>query len=536
MMTKNEKIITLVLNIISFALILAVVVPFGKETVSNGEIVFKCLIAPILACVIFVINSYIKYVVGTKNYKYNSFSAYLSIFGYAVALLMYLAIVSLRTGSGVVYQTTPWLVLTFFAVLGAGIIAVLGIIIHRVIIRLDTKENLFLDLAIFVLFVVLTALLKSVLGKHVGVAMSSNALQFIVVPLLLALAVIALLVFIMMNLLQYNEKFVYASRQELIDKWNEGRDTVYNEAKDDILFSLYLYTKEQLGIYDELDVCECDECDECEECEECHEAEAEEQPVEEPQEEAPAEEEQAEEEQAGEAEEKVSNEENEKRLAELLKQKEELTAVEEEPEEEVKEELPPKEFKPLFSELVKLAMSLEDVTYQGNSEGTNYKFTYKKKVFLILADTPKDYRLTFLMDLPEAAEFSQLVAFAKAKSPKGDYYFKLVNKGEFEPEQLFKIIRDAHDMVDVLAERARIAKEEEKARKAAERLQAKIDAMTPEERAAYYARLEKKRLAEEKKAQKLAEEQAKAEAEANGEEAPAQEAEQVAEAPEQKEE
>ena len=514
MMTKKEKILTLMLNIISLALILAVVVPFGKDSVSNGEIVFKCLIAPIIACVIFVINSYIKYVVGTKNYKYNSFSAYLSMFGYAVALLMYLALVSLRTGNGVVYATSPWLVLTFCAVFGAGIITVLGIIIHRVVIRLDTKENIFLDLALFVLFIVLTAVLKSVLSKHVGVQMNSNTLQFIVVPLLLALAVVALLVFIMMNLLQYNEKFVYASRQELIDKWNEGREAVYNEAKDDILFSLYLYAKEQLGIYDELDICECDECneEECEECKEHEEAEA------------------APEQAAAESdEEKASNEENEKRLAELLKEKEELTAVEEEPVEVVKEEIAPKEFAPLFSELVKLAMSFEGVTYQGNSEGTNYRFTYNKKVFLILTDNPKDYRLTFLMDLPEAAEYSQLIAFAKAKSPKGDYYFKLVNKGEFEPEQLFTIIKNAYAMVDILAERARIAKEEEKARKAQERLQAKIDAMTPEEREAYYARLEKKRLAEEKKAQKLALEQAK-------EENPEAEAPEEAKAEEAKEE
>jgi len=503
MMNKNEKIITLITNICTLVLLLAVVVPFGKSTVSSGEIVFKCLIAPIIACVAFVINSYVKYTVGSAQYKYNSFSAYLPVFGYLVAILMYAALISLRTGAGVVYEASTWIILSFFLVFGAGVAVVLGILIHRLIVMISTKENLFLDIAIFLVVVIVAALMKAFLTKHVSVVMNDNTLQFIVVPLLLALAVIALLVFIMMNLLQYNEKFVYASRQDLLDKWNEGRNAVYDEAREDILFNMYLFSKEQLGLVDELDTV-LEEDEEVEETEE-PEAEVEEskEVVEEVQDEVVEEHQE---------QETSTSEEDEQRIAELLKEKEELTAKpEDEPVEKPAVVVVEKDFKPSFNEMVKLAMSFEGVTYQANVEGTNYKFLVGKKVFLILADTPKEYRLTFLMDIYEAAILSQNTSFAKAKSPKGDYYFKLVNRGEFDEITIITIIKNAYAMVAILAERERIAREEEKARKAAERLQAKIDAMTLEERAAYYARLEKRRIAEEKKTQKEAEALAKTE-------------------------
>ena len=492
MMSKNEKLFTLVINCLAFCLMFAVVVPFGTTSVTNGELVFKCLIAPIMACVLFVINSYFKYINRKAIYKYNSFSAYLPIFVYLVSILAYGAIILLRVGPGVVFSTKVWIVVTFLMVLGASILTVLGILIHRFIVIINTKENLFLDIAIFILLIVLAAVMKNVITKYVGVVAENAAvafLQFKLVPLLLTLAVFAVLMFVMLSLLQHNEKFVYASRQELIDKWREGREEVYNEAKDDILFSLYLYTKDQLDIYDELDF------QEDEDEEEFEESEAAEPQVEEVK--------AAEVEEAKEAVLEKSNEELEaleKRLEELQKEKEELTPeVVEEKAPEVKEEYV-KDFKPSMNEMVNYAMSFDNVTFTANAEGTNYRFNVGKKVFFMVNETPKDYRMTFLMDLPEAAILSQNVSFAKAKSPKGIYYFKLNNKGEFDEITVYNIIKNAYGMVETIAERDRIAKEEEKARKAEERLAAKLAAMSKEERQVYLARQEKRRLALEKKA------------------------------------
>ena len=83
MMSKKEKIFTLVTNSISFLLFLAILVPFGAGSVSNFEVIFKFVIAPILMCVIFALNSYVKYVVRSNAYKYTSFSAYAGIFLYS---------------------------------------------------------------------------------------------------------------------------------------------------------------------------------------------------------------------------------------------------------------------------------------------------------------------------------------------------------------------------------------------------------------------------------------------------------------------
>ena len=44
MLSKREKIFTLVTNLLTFALCLAVVIPFGKTGVSQGELLFKVLI------------------------------------------------------------------------------------------------------------------------------------------------------------------------------------------------------------------------------------------------------------------------------------------------------------------------------------------------------------------------------------------------------------------------------------------------------------------------------------------------------------
>ena len=490
-MTKKEKIFTLILNIISLLLIIAVVVPYGADGLSELEVTLKCLVYPIIAFALFVFNSYVRYIAGSSKYKYNSFSAYLSVFGYVVALLAFVVLMFLRAGDGAIFATKGWLMTMFLCAISGSLLVVFSIFLRRLVIRLTVKENIFFDFVLAIALLLFVIFMRKLVQKGVGVAMNDNLLLYIYVPLLLTLIAVAIIVFVMYTYLHFNEQFTVESRRELIEKWYAGREKVYNEAKDDILFSLYLYSKEELGIYDELDLCECED-EECE-CEEC-EAEA----AEEAEDEKPAE---VEAEAAF-----VPNEENEankQRLAELQKQKEELTAEESEEEPAAPSEpLPEKTFLPSFSELVKLAKSFKDVTYNGNSEGTNYRFSYKKKVFLILADTPKDYRMVFLMDNPEAAEYSQLVAFSKAKSPKGDNYFKIVNRGEFTPEQLFAIVRNAYNMVDVLAERARIAKEEEKQRKAAERLQAKFDAMTPEQRAAYYARLEKKRQKEALEAKK----------------------------------
>lgn len=504
MMNKKEKIITLVTNSLSLLLALLVLVPLGKSSVSNGEIVFKLIVAPICILAIFIVNSYIKYVVGTNEYKYTSLSAYLGLFAYVVALFAYTIETMLRTGASVVYATSTFVVLVAIFACIAAIFAAVGIYMQRFVIFLKSKECIFLDIVLVLLVVAITIVMRLVLLRHVGVPMDASVLQYIVVPLLFGLAVILVLVFVLLNYLRYNEKFAYYSRKELLEKWNTARDEVYHQALVDILFNLYNFSKNELGITEEAAPAE----------EEAEEEQTEVSSGEEAAEEAP-------EEPVGVAEEEqpqVDPEElaaAEARLEELQKEKEELIneGAPEEQAEPVKVAYPPKTFKPTFAELVRYASNLKDVTFQANEEGSNYKFFVGKKVFLIMVDGPKSYKMTFLMDLPEAAEYSQLVAFSKAKSPKGEYSFKLVNKGTFEASELKKIIKNARHMIDVIEERKQAAKEAEKARKAEEKLQAKLAAMTPEERAKYLKRLENAKKTPEQKAKEAEEKRLAKEAE-----------------------
>ena len=62
MLSKGEKIFTLITNLLTFTLCLLVVVPFGKTAITEKELLFKVLIAPIAMLVLFLFNSYIKYI------------------------------------------------------------------------------------------------------------------------------------------------------------------------------------------------------------------------------------------------------------------------------------------------------------------------------------------------------------------------------------------------------------------------------------------------------------------------------------------
>ena len=541
MMSKKEKIFTLVTNSISFLLFLAVLVPYGAGSISNFELIFKFVVAPILVCVIFVLNSYIKYVVGSNAYKYTSFSAYAGIFLYFVALFGYTVLVMLRTGAGSVYEISQWIILLLIFVLAACIFAILGIFINRFVIFISTKENVFLDLGLFVVLIALTAVLKSVITKHVGVAViSADLLKFVVVPAMFGLAIVLFLVFVMLNYINYNERFVYASRKELIQKWNEGREAVYKQAELDILYNLYDFSKTELGI-EEIVVFDDEEAP-VEEVEQLVEETVEEaSPVEEP---APVEEIVEEPAPVKEVIEEVHEEvdpklleEVDSKINELLKLKEELTVEEtEEVEEEIKTSLPEKEFKPSFADMVRYAKNLKGVTFQGNEQGTNYKFLVDKKVFLILNDNPKDYRLTFLMDLPQAAEYAQILAFSKAKSPKGIYSFKLVSKGEFDEETIKGIIKGSYEMVEIIKQRAiaekeaaEKAKEKEKARLAAEKQKAKEKEAAQKAKEKEKAKLAaEKQKAKEKEAAQKAKEKEKAKLAAEKQKAKEKEAAQKA--------
>ena len=143
-----------------------------------------------------------------------------------------------------------------------------------------------------------------------------------------------------------------------------------------------------------------------------------------------------------------------------------------------------KAIKPSYMNLVNYASALEDdsVTVVANDKETQHKFYFNKKLFLVLTDSNVDYRLTFLASKEEAIELiiENPKYVTKATSPKGPHWYKLINKGSFEGEQLKNIIKNALEQQKVLLAEAEAEKERIKAEKAAAKKAAKEAAKAQE--------------------------------------------------------
>ncbi len=128
------------------------------------------------------------------------------------------------------------------------------------------------------------------------------------------------------------------------------------------------------------------------------------------------------------------------------------------------------EMEPSFKKLSSFAKGLEDVSCIENSEKKQIRFLYGKKVFLIMTDTAKDYRLQFMVDPNKVVQWWNINSDIRPRSNKTDNWFKLTNKGSFTEELLFEIISSSRDFI--VAETERIAAEK-KAERALARQKAK---------------------------------------------------------------
>ncbi|MBR2891609.1 MAG: hypothetical protein IKC22_04425 [Bacilli bacterium] len=121
------------------------------------------------------------------------------------------------------------------------------------------------------------------------------------------------------------------------------------------------------------------------------------------------------------------------------------------------------EMEPSFKKLVQFAKSLEEVSFIENTEKKQIRFLYGKKVFLIMADNPKDYRLQFMADPMKILEWWNLNSEIRPRSNKSDNWFKLINKGSFTEELLFDIIKSSREFVQQEVERIAQEKKEKRA-------------------------------------------------------------------------
>lgn len=133
-----------------------------------------------------------------------------------------------------------------------------------------------------------------------------------------------------------------------------------------------------------------------------------------------------------------------------------------------------KAIKPSYEKLVKYASTLEkddSIVVLTNQKQNQHKFYYEKKLFLVLTDSASDYRMSFLMFKQHAidliVEYPGVIV--KAKSPKGENWYKLVNKGELEEKFLKQTIKESLTVLKKVELEKKAEKERIKAEKAAQR-------------------------------------------------------------------
>ena len=131
------------------------------------------------------------------------------------------------------------------------------------------------------------------------------------------------------------------------------------------------------------------------------------------------------------------------------------------------------EMQPSFKKLVSYTKSLEGINVIEDEAKKQVRFLYGKKAFLVLTDTPKDYRLVFMVDPLKVIEWWNVNPEIRPRSNKKDNWFKLTNKGSFTEELLLDIINSSREFViseteRIAAEKAQ-AKEEAKAKAKAEK-------------------------------------------------------------------
>ena len=124
---------------------------------------------------------------------------------------------------------------------------------------------------------------------------------------------------------------------------------------------------------------------------------------------------------------------------------------------------------PSFKKLVSYAKSLEGLNVVEDDAKKQVRFLYGKKAFLVLTDTPKDYRLVFMVDPAKVVEWWNQNPEIRPRSNKKDNWFKLTNKGSFTEELLLESISSSREFIISETERIAAEKAEAKAKAKAQK-------------------------------------------------------------------
>lgn len=479
----KKNVLVTILTCVAFALIVAIAIPFKLESVGNGEGMIKTIILPLLVVVLALSVLLIRKKDKGVN-KRAVTGASMSVLGALAAESLYMATLPMRNhalASELTFNDAAWELLAF-AFLFTFCIALCLAIAQPFFKSHKTKAAIPAPLFGFIGALLAISVFNCVLSTECtgGSFETSAKLTMILVVAVSAVVAIGLLIeFLLVN-----------KKQEVEEPCSDTES--FHEICDDYLDELYKNSKDELILRGRLP------------------QEEEKAPVEEKEEEAPAEEPAVEE---APAEEEVVEE----------AKVEEPVVVEAPAPKQPKPEKEKKVIEPSVAALAEYAMTFDDVhiVYSKNSQ-ENYKVFRGKKLMCIVQTTKNDYRITFQRKPISVAnliiKYPNLIT--RATKPEGEQWFKAVNKGNIEEEDLKIMIRFSHKFL-VDAEAKELAKKEkakQKAKEKRERERAKAKEKRDKERAREKERARK----EKEKADALAAKQAKKEQEPK--EAPAKEA------------
>mgnify|MGYP003292248261 CR=1 FL=1 len=520
MLNSKDRKTLLILTIISLSISFIACIPFNLYQLTQVELIIKYIAFPIINAVLAISMYSIKF----RNYrpatKFPVLASYAPVFSYIVAISVNTLVLLARTNQ--VFDLAVWVGLAVLLVLVIVAGSALMHIFFKKLLYFTKNEMMVIDSLFIAVLAVDVIVFGMVANNFVDLqeAFPNPHWALLVAPLILAGLWLAGHILYVVKLFKKDPEYRLEDKAELVARYKRAYGDFYAEAYEDIMNSLFDFSAEKIGI-EEIEFVDADEEELEEEKEEIKEEVEEVKEVKKEKEivvvkdeedakriaeleaqlaelheshsekledlkedlgdaEEEAEAAKAEAEQAKVAAESARSEaEIAKAEAEALKAEAAAKAAEAEAEAARKAQLAAekakevaeakKAIKPSYMNLVNYASALEDdgVTVVGNDKDTQYKFYLNKKLFLVLSDTNVDYRLTFLASKEKAIDLiiENPKSVSKATSPKGPHWYKLINKGTFEGEQLKQIIKDA---LEQQKELARLA-EEEKARIKAEK-------------------------------------------------------------------
>ena len=476
MLTKGQKIIMYLIGALSLVIGIITFIPFrivpffaNSAATLEAEMIVKLVIFPLLVIGVSVYPNLVKY--GQiydcrERSKVINVMSYLPSCTYIVAILVFI----LHTLS---YNSSPlgsslWAASMLLVAGYLVFMLVLSHFIDAISMRLSKIGSIIADSLVGVIIIALAISAWRVSVQYAEYASHTQAFYY-GDPLIFCILIVAAFALYyaikkLIKLITVDEWSVYISATDATDNLPNIAVAEYNRAYNNILDDFENYfaelTEEESEDEDELESEE--DLEAVEEEAPAEEAVEEEAPAEEVvEEEAPAEEE---------AKEEAPAEEEAKEEAPA----EEVVEEEVPAEEEAKEEAPkpvkePKVLSPSFDEVLEKARAIEGGSEVSNEAKTVYKFSYEKKLFLILQKTSNDYRVAFLADNEDILKYiiKYPRVIIKPSSPKGDNWLLLINKNNFDAELLENIMNNSLKTLKRLLEEAKAAKEAEKAAKKA---------------------------------------------------------------------